>query len=373
MKKHEKHPKLDLRKVGNYAPTEIAILGVKCDVIVQLSQLIAEKLQKTSKIGYLDASHNQGEIAPILDEFTFNDSGVLNSKLAATLNKFNVRTQFLAYDLLLINGNHYQASQQIIVLDQHKEASIQNRIDQINDIKFFISAQKNAKPFDCLKEKFPDIHKLPIYLLEDIESIVNHIEALIIERIPPLDGLILVGGKSTRMGTDKSLLQYYNEPQRDIFLKNLKQVLDKNASVFLSARAEQHIEAMPVITDTFIGLGPFGAICSAFRHNPNAAYLVVATDLPFVNREVLEFLISKRNPTKIATALKGKNSDFMEPLITIWEPKSYPVLLSFLAQGYSCPRKVLINSNVEIIEIDDAIIQNSNTPEDFQRIKAQLQ
>ncbi len=377
MKKHEKHTKLELRKTGNYAPAEIAILGAKCDVIAQLSQQIAKKLQDKAKIAYLDASHNQGDSAPILDEFTFNALGILKSITATTLNDIHAKIQFSTYDLLLINGNHYQANQQIIVLDQHKEASIQNRIDQITDIKFLISTQENIKIFDCLKAKFPpdsyrDIDKLPVYQIEDIDRIVNHIETLIIEAIPPLNGLILVGGESVRMGTNKSLLNYHGLPQRDFLFDNLKRVLDKNAQVFLSARAEQHVKDVPVITDTFFGLGPFGAICSAFRQNPNVAYLVVATDLPFVNQAVLERLISKRNPKKIATALKGKNSDFMEPLIAIWEPKSYPVLLSFLALCYYCPRKVLINSDVEIVEVDDAVIQNVNTPEDFANIKAQL-
>ena len=60
---------------------------------------------------------------------------------------------------------------------------------------------------------------------------------------------------------------------------------------------------------------------------------------------------------------------FVEPLITIYEPKAYPILLQYLAQGYSCPRKMLINSDVEIVEIDDAFIRNINTPEEFESAK----
>lgn len=372
MEKHKKHIKLELRKSGNYAPLEIALLGTSCDIISHLAQKIAKELHNKAKIAYLDASHKQDETSPFLERFTFNENGILNTTSVAQLNKIKAHIQFSTYDLLLINGNHYQGNQQIVVLDKDKEASIIKRIDQITDIKFLINAQKDLKIFDCLKTKFLDIKKLPVYQIEDIDSIVNHIDALIIEAIPPLNGLVLVGGKSTRMGTDKSLLNFHGKPQRDFILDNLKLILDKNANVFLSAKAEQKLETESVIIDTFIGLGPFGAICSAFMHNPNAAYLVVATDLPFVSLQVLELLVSKRNPKKIATALKGKNSEFMEPLIAIWEPKSYPVLLNFLAQGYSCPRKVLINSDVEIVEVDDAIIQNSNTPEDFEKFKAQL-
>ena len=64
---------------------------------------------------------------------------------------------------------------------------------------------------------------------------------------------------------------------------------------------------------------------------------------------------------------------FVEPLITIYEPKAYPILLSYLAQGYSCPRKVLINSEVEIIEVDDNLIRNINTPEEYEEAVKEIQ
>ena len=95
--------------------------------------------------------------------------------------------------------------------------------------------------------------------------------------------------------------------------------------------------------------------------------MVLATDLPFVTQELIKLLLQKRNPKKIATAIKGKSKEFVEPLITIYEPKAYPILLSYLAQGYSCPRKVLINSDVEIVEVDDALIRNVNTPEEYEK------
>ena len=76
-------------------------------------------------------------------------------------------------------------------------------------------------------------------------------------------------------------------------------------------------------------------------------------------------MLKHRNPSKVATTIKGKNKEFPEPLITIWEPKSYTLLLNYLALGYSCPRKVLINADVEIVEIEDQYIRNINTPEDF--------
>jgi len=372
MKKHTKHTKLNLRKNDNYAFQEIAILGVKCTIIAQLSQKIARKLQKTVKISYFDASHHSEESVPILDTFTFNDSGILNTHTAAALNKFNTRIQLSAYDLVLINGNHYAGKKQIVVLDPEKEASVKKRINQITDIVCFVKKTTDVPIFDCLKEKFKNIHAIPVFDLDDADGISKLVASVVKENQPALNGLVLAGGKSTRMGSDKGLLEYHGQAQRDFLRTQMQEVLGAKSEVFLSVRADQNIKDSPVITDKFIGLGPFGAICSAFMHNPNTAYLVVATDLPFVNKEVLKLLISKRNPTKIATAIKGKSKPFMEPLVTIWEPKAYPVLLSYLAQGYSCPRKVLINSDVKIVEIDDAFIQNVNTPDDFKKAQEKL-
>jgi molybdopterin-guanine dinucleotide biosynthesis protein A len=62
-----------------------------------------------------------------------------------------------------------------------------------------------------------------------------------------------------------------------------------------------------------------------------------------------------------------------EPLITIWEPESYPVLLSFLAKQYSCPRKVLLNSETTLLEPPNPdALMNVNTPEDVEKAEAIL-
>ena len=59
--------------------------------------------------------------------------------------------------------------------------------------------------------------------------------------------------------------------------------------------------------------------------------------------------------------------------MTIWEPRAYPVMLEFLAQGISCPRKVLINSDVKLVETDDVYIYNVNTPEEYDSIRKDLE
>ncbi|MFC2128105.1 molybdenum cofactor guanylyltransferase [Bacteroidota bacterium] len=369
MKKHTKHTKITKRENGFFAPNELSFVGVKCSVISDLVLTIGTELSSIAKVAYVDASHNKDLVAPTTDVHTFHASGDFNFSGAVHENKYNNPLQFAQYDLTCINGNHFQGHKQVVFLDPEKENSIQKRIAQITNVQFFIKTTSEVEIFDCLLEKFPACKELPIIDLSDSDSIVAEVKKQIIKNTPVLDGVILAGGKSVRMGSDKSLLDYHGEPQRDFMVRLLE---SQGIEAFLSVREHQTVESHKTIADTFVGLGPFGAICSAFMKNPNRAYIVLATDLPFVNKELIQLLLSKRNPKKIATAIKGESKNFMEPLVTIWEPKAYPILLQYLAQGYSCPRKILINSDVEIVEVHDDLIQNVNTPEEFEQAKQEL-
>lgn len=368
MNKHRKHAKLPLRSNGIFGPNEIAIVGTKCNVISDLVNRVSEKLG-AYKIAYMDASHSKEHSKNPVDSFTFHAKGTAELQLECSVNMFNQRIQISQYDYVFINGNHYQGEKQVLILDPEKEASVKKRLDQLNQIQFVIKMNEDAEFFDCLLEKYPTIKNLHCYSLNDTEAISRHLENLIQEKIAPVQGLVLAGGKSLRMGTDKGALQFYGKNQRDHAIEMLKA---NQLKTFLSVRSEQDIEMENKIEDTFIGLGPFGAICSAFQQNPNTAWLVLATDLPFVDESLIQELLKRRNPSKAATAIKGKNKEFPEPLITIWEPKSYTLLMNYLAQGYSCPRKVLINSNIEIVEIDDNLIRNINTPEEYHQAHKEL-
>lgn len=361
MSKHQKHTKLKLRENETYAPNEISIVGTNCSNIHQLVTAVSKNLRQY-KLAYFDASHNPETEELVVDKYVFHKKGIAKVDLKTSINKFNQRIMFAQYDMLFINGNHYQGNKQILILDNEKENSVLKRLDQLNNIEFIIKLTDDTHYFDFLEKHNPQIKNLICYSISEIAKISKHIENIIQQKIAPIHGLVLAGGKSVRMGIDKGTLNFYGKNQRDVTIDLLKK---HHLKTYLSVRENQEVEAENKITDKFIGLGPFGAICSAFQENPDTAWLVLATDLPFVDDSIIEKLLKYRNPSKAATTIKGKNAQFPEPLITIWEPKSYPLLLNYLAQGYSCPRKVLINSDVEIIEVDDAFIRNINTPEDF--------
>jgi len=366
MKKHKKHTTLTRKFNDNYAPNEVAILGAKCSIIADLVYQVSDSLSNYN-LAYFDASHAKDVSENTLTEYTFHHQGNLAVKTTSNINKFEQRLQFYNHDFVFVNGNHYEGAKQVLILDEEKEASIEKRIDQITDIQFIIKLKKETVPFRCLQEKFPHLQNIKTYLIDEVAEITKHFKSLIEQHIAPVKGLVLTGGKSTRMGTDKTVLNYHGIPQKE-FAKQLLQ--SKLAEVYYSV--EKKSKSNNEIHDVFLNLGPFGGICSAFQKDPNVAWFVLAADLPFVNDELIALVLKHRNPSKVATAIKGKNKEFPEPLITIYEPKAYAKLLQYLAQGYSCPRKMLINADVEVIEVDDTFIRNINTPEEFTEAKKEI-
>ena len=192
-----------------------------------------------------------------------------------------------------------------------------------------------------------------------------------------LYGLVLAGGKSTRMNMDKSLLLYHGKTQVEYIFELLSVQCQK---VFVSNRQDQknlrghgHLPQLHDLPE-YSGIGPLGGIVSALTQFPNAPWLVMACDLPFVTQETVEYLIERRNPQKIATAYISAHDQLPEPLCAIWEPRAHLKILDFLKQGIQCPRKILIKSDIQLIEQKDKRwLDNANTPEEFQNALKALQ
>ena len=366
MSKHKKHTNLERRNNDNFAPNEISILGTNCNNISNLVSKVSQQLSNY-KLAYFDASHAKDVQKNKLSEYVFHHEGNVQITTTENVNKFQQRLDFAQYDYVFINGNHYQGAKQILILDATKEASVLKRLAQLNRIQFIIKLTEDTEYFSFLEEKYPHIKNIICYTIDEVDRIAKHIHNLIQEKTAPVKGLVLVGGKSTRMGQDKSNLNYFGKPQKEVARELLENNnLETYYSVGKLSKKEDEIH------DAFLNLGPFGGICSAFQKDPNAAWFVLATDVPFVNDKIIQLLLKHRNSSKVATAIKGKGKEFVEPLITIYEPKAYPILLQYLAQGYSCPRKMLINSDVEIVEIDDDFIRNINTSEEYEDAKKEI-
>lgn len=372
---HKKHGGLARPEIGKFHRVEWAVLGAPCGEIRKLCSGIVAALHSSAKIGYVDADH-KGEALEVAAQSILSQGASI--ELTDKIDFFRVdrsgqpsdidlRNVVSSLDAVLVNGNHFLASRQIVIIDPRKDLA--KKLDRLTNVKLLILSSDQAEIPAVVKDKIP--HGTPAFHIDEIRSIADWLLEQIQTSVPPIQALVLAGGESSRMKSDKGLIFYHGLPQREF----LYQLLESSGlAPHLSIRQSQQSSApdtMKAIPDTFLGLGPYGGILSAFQHNPNVAWLTIACDLPLLEEKHLQQLVKNRNPSKIATAFFNPDTQFPEPLITLWEPKAYPVLLQFLSQGMSCPRKVLINSEIELVKPDDtAFMMNANTPED--RDKAQV-
>ncbi|MGO9403763.1 MAG: molybdenum cofactor guanylyltransferase [Terriglobales bacterium] len=108
---------------------------------------------------------------------------------------------------------------------------------------------------------------------------------------PSRAGFVLAGGKSSRMGTntDKAFLDFRGRTLLDRALTVMGEVCDRVTIVGDPAKFSRYGS---VVTDIFPGCGPLAGIHAALVHSTAMLNLMLAVDMPFVSRELLEFLFA---------------------------------------------------------------------------------
>ena len=196
--------------------------------------------------------------------------------------------------------------------------------------------------------------------------------------VPPLYGLVLAGGQSTRMQRDKATLSYQGQNQLDRAMELLQ---SRVVRAFVSVRPDQQADPARAkyaqVLDHQQGLGPIAGIAAAQILAPKVAWLVLACDLPFLDARSLQFLIEHRDPTRAATAFRsghsGRHHGLPEPLCAIYEPHSAAGIRAYLETGKNCPRKFLIRSDALLLDQPDPrALDNINTPEEYSAARATL-
>ena len=182
----------------------------------------------------------------------------------------------------------------------------------------------------------------------------------------PTYGLVLAGGQSRRMGYDKALLRRGGQSQLSYIASLLEDVTER---LFVSARQDQQDDPersrFAAIVDRYHDIGPIAGILSAMDEYPDADWLVVACDLPNIDRETLNYLVAHRGAGPF-TAYRSTYNGLPEPLCAIYAAGSDALLRKFVDDGIYCPRKMLINSDTHLLDQPDpAALDNVNTPDDL--------
>ncbi|BBM84055.1 molybdenum cofactor guanylyltransferase [Candidatus Uabimicrobium amorphum] len=151
-----------------------------------------------------------------------------------------------------------------------------------------------------------------------------------------MHGVVLNGGKSTRMGRDKGQLIYHSHPQT-IHCYHLLQTVCSD--VVISCREDQKklYSDYSTVIDLYENCGPISGLLSVYEYT-KSPLLVLACDLPFFNENTLQHLYKNRNSTKAATVYTHSDQR-LEPLCSIWEISALEALRAqFLSGKYGLNR-----------------------------------
>ena len=273
----------------------------------------------------------------------------------------------LSSDMLFIEGLKELEIPKLLLVDTKREILPMMEMGTVSQVLALVH-DGNADGLDS--------YGLPLFCRNDVAGVAGFIERCFAQRAAaiPLFGLVLAGGLSSRMGTDKALLSYHAGNQ---LVTTAALLSDKCDKVFISCRQEQAETysgyGHPIITDCYLGMGPMGGLLSAQRSHPDSAWLVTACDLPFVEADTIASLLSSRDPFRFATAFTSPGSKLPEPLLTIYEPKTRQALLQQHASGNDSLSSFLRHSRILSTESNaPSTLRNVNDPASMAEVKEVL-
>lgn len=177
-----------------------------------------------------------------------------------------------------------------------------------------------------------------------------------------MKALILTGGKSSRMGTDKASLVIGGSTLLDRLIALIKPLTNE---LFLSvAHDDQGDHELPVIADLEPSPGPLGGLQAAFKNDPEADWLLVAADLPRLKAEDLQALVDAHDPNQDVTCFLNPLDQHPEPLCALYSPSASAALDEAIRENRRCARRFLTSlKRFELTPSDPQALLNLNRPE----------
>lgn len=172
-------------------------------------------------------------------------------------------------------------------------------------------------------------------------------------------GIVLSGGKSKRMGSDKSLLQYYDKPQR-YHVYDLLAFYCEQVYIACSKEQIKTIDSQyQFIADKnkYMDAGPIGALLSVFEEFPDSNVLLIGCDYPMISKTELDsFINSCKGSKPVSFFNEGEN--LYEPILTWYPNNCYMSLIeNWQSEAYSLQHFLLSQGAIKYFpENKDSII-----------------
>lgn len=187
--------------------------------------------------------------------------------------------------------------------------------------------------------------------------------------------IILAGGKSTRMGTDKGLVLMNDIPMVERVISAVKKA-GLSEIIIVSNNTEYKQFGLPVFPDVIPGKGPLGGIYTGLLKSSTVKNLILSCDVPFINETVLKMLIRNGSKSKV-TIIKYENRT--HNLIGIYDNSLIKDLGEHLisnklkvGQFIEAHNPNIIDFKVFMPDLDEHILSNVNTMEELKKLEYEM-
>lgn len=193
--------------------------------------------------------------------------------------------------------------------------------------------------------------------------------------INDVTGILLAGGKSRRMGKDKRFLQLGEHTLFDRSLSVLRSLF-QTVLVIIAQDSPPLETDVSVLRDLVPDCGSLGGLYTGLRQAATAHVFVVACDMPFLNLEVIRYMVGLKADADIVIA---RLESGLQPTHAVYSHRCLPVVeemvrsrrmkLQDLVSHPSLQVRLITDAELAQIDPDGRSFLNVNTPSDFERAR----
>jgi molybdopterin-guanine dinucleotide biosynthesis protein A len=186
-------------------------------------------------------------------------------------------------------------------------------------------------------------------------------------------GIILAGGKNTRMGENKAFLEIDGERLIDKTMNLYRQIFADIIIVTNDPLSYVEFTDAAIATDIYKGKGPLGGIYTGLFYSKSDYAFVCPCDMPFLNKGFVEYLLAQTGKYDVIVPALAEG---YQPLHAVYSRNCLPSIKRLLLldklkiTGFYRDMRVLAISEEQIrpFNKDGRLFQNLNTPEDLEKI-----
>ena len=183
-----------------------------------------------------------------------------------------------------------------------------------------------------------------------------------------ITGIIVAGGKSSRMGTDKGFLKINGKTFMERIIKVLKPLV--NDIIIVSNNSDYDTFGHRRVEDIIGNSGPLAGLYTGLCHSETEYNLVLSCDVPLLNSKVLNILLEGIDDVSEVIQLKSKDSTL--PLIAIYQKHCLHRCLELLQNGERRLQVAVEGFTTKTILLDTSLekyVKNINTMEQFKSME----